>query len=1033
MEIEAPPSVVELVRRFESHREAYLGSAYNETRLRREFVDPFFKALGWDIDNERGYAEAYKDVIHEDAIRIGGAHKAPDYAFCIGGRRKFFVEAKKPSVDINRDQGPAQQLRRYAWSSKLPLGIVTDFEELAVYDTRVRPGPKDKATTARLMYLNYSEYVPRWAEISKLFSREAVLRGEFDKYAESTTKRGSTPVDVAFLQDIEAWREELAKNIAVRNPAISGRDLNHVVQMTIDRIVFLRISEDRGIERYGQMLELVESDSVYTVLCGVFEAADAKYNSGLFHFRSEKGRREEADCLSLGLRIDNKPLSDILRGLYPPESPYEFAVIPTEILGQVYERFLGKVIRLTPAHRAVVEPKPELRHARGVYYTPSFIVDAIVAETLGPVLDAKTPKQVQSLKILDLACGSGSFLLGAYDHLLNWYTQWYAQNEPERWLVGKRPVLFERGSNDYQLTTDERKRILLTHLYGVDIDAQAVEVTKLSLLLRVLEGETQQTIQTQLSVFRERALPDLAQNIKWGNSLIDSAFYDGFQLGLMNEDLAYRVNPFDWAKEFPGAFSASRKGFDVIVGNPPYIRIQEMSEWAPEEAAYLKTSYRTAERGNYDIYVVFVEQALRLLSVGGKLGFIIPNKFMSAKYGEALRLLLREGKNASHIVNFGDAQVFQGATTYTSLLFASKNPQSELQVTRVADLASWKRGEEQPTGAFKSGTLPVAEWNFQVGPEAALIGRLSAEKMQLKHVATRIFQGIIPGADKVYALQLLGEAGEVSSCHSRALDEDIQIESRILRRIVGGADVAPFAFRDSDYRVIYPYRTDGESATLIEQSVLKRDYPLAFEYFKRTRGLLEARDRGAAKGPTWYRYIRTQNIALQGLEKLAVPRLVNRLKSAHDDSGAVCLDNVDVGGILIDDKLVGFELLSLLLNSKLLDFVFKRQSVPFRGGFFSANRQYIENLPIRLPSTKKDVSKLEELANNAAWLARAELQIGESGQGELISRQLEAQRTTCDEAVYALYALSDSEIRLIENDYLLTENDDHVELKAEPA
>src|SRR5438105_6114744 len=198
-----PQTVRELVERFERNKDAYRSTHYNETQLRREFLDPFFKALGWDIDNEQGYAEAYKDVVHEDAIKVGEATKAPDYCFRIGGARKFFVEAKKPAVDIKHDATPAFQLRRYAWTTKLPLSILSDFEGFAVYDCRIKPDQGDSAAIARVLYVSYKEYDSRWNEIADVFSRDAVLKGSFDRFAESTkVKRGTADVDDSFLATI---------------------------------------------------------------------------------------------------------------------------------------------------------------------------------------------------------------------------------------------------------------------------------------------------------------------------------------------------------------------------------------------------------------------------------------------------------------------------------------------------------------------------------------------------------------------------------------------------------------------------------------------------------------------------------------------------------------------------------------------------------------------------------------------------------------------------------------------------------------
>src|SRR3990172_9151963 len=289
----APAEIVALVARFEQNRSEYTSGHYNETQVRHEFIDPLFMSLGWDVNNERGYAEAYKDVIHEDSIKVGGATKAPDYCFRIGGTRKFFLEAKRPGVSIKDNVDAAFQIRRYAWSSKLPLSILTNFEEFAVYDCRITPDKTDKASTARTFDLKYTDYIARWDEIESIFSRDAILKGSFDKYAESTkVKKGTAQVDDAFLKEIEDWRDELARHLAIRNPALTRRDLNHVVQATIDRLIFLRICEDRGIEPYGQLQALLNGGTVYGRLTEVFRRADDRYNSGLFHFHAEKGRAE---------------------------------------------------------------------------------------------------------------------------------------------------------------------------------------------------------------------------------------------------------------------------------------------------------------------------------------------------------------------------------------------------------------------------------------------------------------------------------------------------------------------------------------------------------------------------------------------------------------------------------------------------------------------------------------------------------------------------------------------------------------------
>ena len=388
-----PQVALDLVHRFDRTKEAYNRETDNGARVRFEFIDPLFETLGWDMDNKAGRAETYQDVIHEDAITFGGTTKAPDYCFRVGGVRKFFVEANKPSQGVKDDPGPVYRLRRYAWTNKLPLSIVTDFEEFAVYDCRIKPKAADRPSTGRVLYITYDEYPRRWDEIAAIFARQAVLEGSLDKYAESTRrKRGTAEVDTELLKEIESWREALALHIAPRNPGLSVRELNYAVSKTIDRIIFLRMCEDRGIETYEQLRVLPDSSGIYQRLLELFYRADKRYNSGLFYFQSERGRTGVPDDLTPQLTIDDRVLEDIIRGLYYPESPYEFSVLPADILGHVYEQFLGKVIRLTKGHRAVVEEKPEVKKAGGVYCTPTYIVDYIVKHTVGKLLEGRAVK-----------------------------------------------------------------------------------------------------------------------------------------------------------------------------------------------------------------------------------------------------------------------------------------------------------------------------------------------------------------------------------------------------------------------------------------------------------------------------------------------------------------------------------------------------------------------------------------------------------------------------------------------------------------
>lgn len=704
----APQTVLTLVENFERNIDSYRNGQYNETQVRRDFIDPLFKALGWDMDNTAGYAEAYRDVIHEDAIKVGISTRAPDYSFRVGGQRKFFLEAKKPSVSVKDAVEPAFQLRRYAWSAKLPLSIVTDFEEFAIYDCRQKPDKNDKASKARLFYCTFRDYAEKWEEIAAIFSKEAVLKGSFDKYAISTKgKRGTTEVDGAFLEEIEGWRDLLARNIALRNRDLTQRELNFSVQQTIDRIIFLRICEDRGIEPYGRLMALQNGANVYGRLREMFRAADDRYNSGLFHFSQEKHRAGEPDELTLYLEIDDKPLKEIFKNLYYPDSPYEFSVLGADILGSVYEQFLGKVIRLTAGNRAVVEDKPEVKKAGGVFYTPAFIVQYIVQHTVGKLLEGKTSKRAAGIRILDPACGSGSFLIGAYQFLLDWYLARYLEEGTDKHSKGKAARIHPAAHGEWLLTTAEKKRILLDHIYGVDIDTQAVEVTKLSLLLKVLEGESVESLNSQMKLFHERVLPDLDYNIQCGNSLIGPDFYDS-QLDL-DEEAAQRINVFDWQAAFPVIFKAG--GFDAVIGNPPYVDIKSLPEI---DVRYIFKNYPCANN-RINLFAAFIERTLGLCKQSQFAhSMIVPTALLTQDSYSALRKMVVNNYQVTNVVRLPNESfgAVAGAVKVDTVIFVIQEKTKNTPSIQIINYAGYERiSVIDPSTSHVNASVPQKQWS----------------------------------------------------------------------------------------------------------------------------------------------------------------------------------------------------------------------------------------------------------------------------------------------------------------------------------
>ena len=1013
-EEEAKQKVGELVDRFRTNIDVYKRSAYKEAQVRREFIDPFFEALGWDVSNEQGFAEQYKEVVLEDTIKVGLSTRAPDYSFRIGSQRKFFVEAKKPAVNIKEDVSPSYQLRRYAWSAKLPLSIVTDFEEFSVFNCQMKPNQNDKVGIGRIAYYTFDEYLDKFDAIYDIFSKEAVLKGSFDRYAQSTKgKKGTAEVDSEFLKEIESWRELLAKNIALRNPDVSIYELNYAVQKLLDRLIFLRICEDRGIEHYGQLQTKAEAGDVYMHLLNHFRLAESKYDSGIFDF--------DSDGITPGLTIDDKVLKTIIQALYYPKSPYEFSVLGVEILGNVYEQFLGKVIRLTAGHQAKVETKPEVKKAGGVYYTPQYIVEYIVENTVGKLIAGKTPEEIAHIKILDPACGSGSFLIGAYTYLLRYHLDWYTSNKPKK----HKEAVFQVKENEWYLTTAEKKRILLNNIFGVDIDSQAVEVTKLSLLLKVLEHESRESIDQQAKLGLEGVLPNLEDNIKCGNSLIGPEYYDWGQQGtLFNEEEMRRVNVFDWDDDKKGFGGIMRKGgFDCVVGNPPYVRIQTMKEWAPTEVEFYKGHYTAASKGNYDIYVVFVERALELLNVRGLIGYILPHKFFQAKYGKPLRELIAKGKHLDKIVHFGDQQVFAGATTYTCLLFLEKGGSPCFRYVMAHDLDTWRASGEAVDGTIHTDKVTEKEWNFVVGSGAALFERLSEMPIRLGHVAAKIFQGLVTGADPVFIMESVSETEYKSATTGKIYSIEAELMHSLCK---GSVNLRRYHISEITKSILFPYKLVNGKAKLLSVQELGTQFPNAWAYLKENRQKLEAREGGKWKHDKWYAFGRSQNLSEMEQEKILTPSIANRTSFTLDTTDHYYFVGSGGGGgggygITLKGEyqsLTYFYILGLL-NSKLLDWFLKQSSSPYRGGYYSYNRQYIENIPICLidfsnPSEKTQHDKLVALVENMLELQKKHQEARMEQDKELYERQIKLVDAQIDGQVYDLYGLTEEEIRVVE-------------------
>jgi len=981
--------ISELVERFEEQYASYKNSDYNETLTRRDFIDPFFKALGWDMDNEQGYAEAFRDVIHEEKVISGGASEAPDYSFRIGGnKRLFFVEAKRPSVIIKDDIHPAYQVRRYGWNAKLSISIVTDFEEFAIYDCTKKPKHTDKASVARVKYLTFRDYLKEFDFLWNTFAKESVLKGSFDKFVQgSANKRGTATVDKEFLLSLDSWRTYLATSISRENKELDEDEINFVVQQTIDRIIFLRIAEDRNVEPYGNLKTAIQQGNFYQNLFNIFKEADEKYNSGLFDFKK--------DLISKNIKVDNKVIKTIITELYYPESPYEFSVLAVEILGSAYEQFLGKVIRITPAHHAKIEEKPEVRKAGGVYYTPQYIVEYIVKNTVGKLIEGKTPKEISKVKIVDPACGSGSFLIGAYQYLLDYHKNYYSNNgKPSKGK--KEDTLTPEG----HLTTAAKKRILLNNIYGVDIDVNAVEVTKLSLLLKCMEGETKASIAHQLSMFHERVLPTLENNIKSGNSLVSTDIYENILF-----EVDKKTKPFDWEKEFPEVFverteepdpkeelkriarqakahaekaleystvlsekletvfepqvnygKTNKGGFDVVIGNPPYgFQISE------DQQKYFEKRYKHQDYQK-DFYLLFLERYEYLLKEKGILGVIISNTWLQSITLKKIRAYLLNNYEWDKILLL-PKKVFNAIVDTHVLVFQKEKPRKDhsflIEILRDNDI-----------------NLSHALIQSEIAPNGDPIN-ISIDKP-----TKDIYEKICRNAKKLFELATVYNGVKP---FEKGKGNPPQTQKTM--------DEKPF--------VVKGKKPDKNWSALIRGSLINRYINL----WNNDYWILYGHWLAAPRNPKIF----------QAEEKIMIRQTGDSLIATIIPGGFIGRDNLH---IIIPSPGINIKFLLGVINSKLMDFVYTNINPEKGEALAQVKKKHVEILPIKEINTKvdKDVllqSEIIKLVDQLLKLHEEKVNTKLQSEIEQIQRHIDFCEDQINIKVYELYNLTFDEIKIV--------------------
>lgn len=891
--------------------------------MRNEFLDPLFEALGWDIRNMSGKKTNEREVLLEESLKANAAthSKKPDYTFRLFGERKFFLEAKKPCVDISIEDNPAKQVRRYGYTANLKISVLSNFEDLYIYDTSYKVEDGDTLTKARIKAYHYTDYENAVEELLELIGKESVYTGRFEEVWNNVELNViHQSVDSMFLEQINQWRLMLGQQILSYVPDIDIDYLGDIVQSYINKILFLRVCEDRNIETYQRLLTIADHNS-HEELVAKFRDADNKYNSGLF----EELISEEV--------IGNISSSfwTIIRQLYFPESPYSFTVLSSDILGRIYEIFIAEKLAVVDGALKIVK-KPE-NTERDIVTTPNFVVREILRQTVVEIIQGKTANEVNNLKCADIACGSGAFLLELYQLLYDSLVDYYLEND--------RSKLLQTSIDTYKLPYEMKRNLLLSCVYGVDKDFNAVEACKFGLLLKLLEDEDVNS----LSSFHP-ILPDLSNNIFYGNSLLSTSD--------VPRDDALEVNPFDF----------NDKVFDLIVGNPPYMKTEDIKTFTPKEKSLYEKGnrYRSAYK-QYDKYFLFIERALSLLKPDGYLGYIVPSKFMKVGAARELRNLIAKNAYLKTIISFGAHQVFTDKSTYTCIIVLEKKKNENFKYSEVNDFIGWK---VRNNDAYKfclrsSSTINANTWVLCTDEQLPLLNAVTANAKPLGEIVGEdyIFNGIQTSANRVYVFVPISETRTTYTF--KAFDGNkYEVEKAVtkpyFKTAQGAAAMSTYRTFKPNARVFFPYKKDNDGhLQLIPLATIQRRYPLFYTFLMAAKPELSKGSRDIQPKPTtadeWYRYGRHQSLeACEVEEKMIVGVLAQTDKYAIDNNGTLVSSGGTAGYCLVSIP-SGCEYsiyyIQAILGSIQGEWLASLYGEIFRGGYIARGTKVLNQIPIR--------------------------------------------------------------------------------------
>ncbi len=940
-----------LAETFKQNETKFLSTSYQEADVRNDFINKFFIALGWDVRHEHQLNPYEQEVKVEKPVLIASQQKRADYAFFIDPNYrdvKFFAEAKKPSRNLfNKDD--YFQTCRYGWNAGTPIAVLTDFEEFHILDCRFKPDINNIIDN-KIERFHYSDYLDKekLSKIYYLFSREAVANNSLEKFADSLPKpRGKSgkkglfkggyqSIDESFLEELDEIRLSLAKAFKNNNQELNSDELTEMTQRTIDRLVFIRFLEDKIIEPDDYIGKFAVSKKPWEDFISASRTFDAKYNGIVF-------KKHKIDTNTF-LEPDEKIFSSICNNLAHKNAPYNFDQIPIHILGSIYERFLGKVVTATDK-RVKIDDKPEVRKAGGVYYTPQYIVNYIVDNTVGKLIEGKEPKEIANMRFADISCGSGSFLITVFDRLLDYHKKWYQKNPKQAKKDG-----CHLDDGKWVLSLKQKQKILTQNIYGVDIDHQAVEVTQLSLYLKLLEDETTATANDTWVMFKEKLLPSLNKNIICGNSLIGTDIFEEdlftplslLRRGAGGEVDELKLKPMNFEDAFPDIMKNG--GFDAIVGNPPYVNLVSLDEF---ERKYFQKNYKTCKNKS-DLYSFFLEKAVLLSKKDSfKFGYIVPHTWTATESFEPLRKILIDNDYIESITVLG-FNVFKKVIVSTLIVICSPGNHS----IRVLN----NKFNEK----FKISTKTLLANNYHIDLDwnqnrQALLDKLKLKTIPLENII-QFSRGIKTSNDKRFI-------------------STIQKNSDY-KRIFRGRNIKAYQLNWNGEYIWY--RPD-----LMKQKV--GCLPHSKEFFEAPQKLITQR----------------VNSSMQ-------------LLVAYDNEKNYFLDTTNVSRYDSWDKKHSFKYICAVLNSKLINYWYCNNYKMPTIGLYELHSIPFKQVDFKINLEKSLHDKLVHLVDQMLESKKKLQEVKTESEKNYLENKCNTIDRQIDTIVYELYGLTEDEIKIVE-------------------